>query len=122
MRRPAAGLRFYRLTATSPPTEQDFVPQGQRPGYRIRRQIEPKLLEAIMHGLSVFDAERGARAQNDVFTKRPGGSPFRFVTTLDVPADSSITCDDAFGSDHHWDLYGTAADIMRCVTAPDREL
>lgn len=68
-------MRFYRLTTTSPPTEQDFVPQGQRPGYRIRRHIDPKLLEAIMHGVSVFDTERAARAQNEVFLRRPGGSP-----------------------------------------------
>lgn len=44
------------------------------------------------------------------------------MTTLDVPADSQISCDDAFGNEHHWDLYGEPAEIMRCVTPPDIEL
>jgi hypothetical protein len=122
MRRSAAGRRFYRLTRTSPPTEDDFVPQGQRPGYQIRPDIDPKLLEAIMQGVSVFDTELAARAQNDKFAVRATGSPFTYVAVLNVPADSSIACDDAFGNKHHWDLFGKPAEILACVTQPDFEL
>lgn len=122
MHRPAAGMRFYRLTTASPPTEQDFLPQGQRPGYRVRGDIDPKLAEAIMHGVSVFDTERAARAQNEVFSRRRGGSPFGYIATLDIPVDSLISCDDAFGNVHHWDLFGKPSQILRCVTQPDLEL
>lgn len=122
MRRPAAGRRFYRLTRTSPPTEQDFVPQGQQPGYRIRPGIDPNLLEAIMHGVSVFDAEPAARAQNDKFAMRATGSPFTYIAALNIPADSPIACDGAFGNKNHWDLFGTPAEILACVTPPDFEL
>jgi len=119
MRRSATGRRFYRLTQRSPPTEQDFVPQGQRPGYRIRPDIDSRLLEAIMHGVSVFDTEQAARAQNDKFAVRAAGSPFTFIAALNVPADSSITCDDTFGNVHHWDLYGPPAELLACMTPPD---
>lgn len=122
MRRPAAGMRFYRLTTSSPPTEQDFVPQGQRSGYRIRRGIDPKLFEAIMYGVSVFDTEHAARAQDRVFARRPDGSPFTYVATLDIPPGSMMSCDDAFGNANHWDLYGEPAELLRCVTPPDLEL
>ena len=98
------------------------MPQGRRPGYRIRPDIDPKLLEAIMHGVSVFDAEPAAHAQNDKFAMRLSGSPFEFIATLDIPADSSIACDDAFGNKHHWDLFGMPAGILACVTPPDVEL
>ena len=122
MRRNAAGRRFYRLTRGSPPTENDFIPQGQRPGYRIRAMADPTLREAIMHGVSVFDTVRAARAQNDVFASRPNGSPFGFIATLDVPHGTEIECDDAFGNDHHWDLYGTPVELLACVTPSDIEL
>ena len=75
-----------------------------------------------MHGVSVFDTERAARAQNDVFDARPSGSAVGFIATLDVPDDSAIECDDAFGNEHHWDLFGTPADLLACVTPPDTEL
>ena len=75
-----------------------------------------------MHGVSVFDTERAARAQNDVFDARPSGSAFGFIATLDVPDDSAIECDDAFGNEHHWDLFGTPAELLACVTPPDTEL
>jgi hypothetical protein len=122
MRRSAAGRRFYRLTRTSPPTEDDFVPQGQRPGYQIRAAIDPALREAIMRGVSVFDAERAARAQNDLFGARPSGSTFGFIATLAIAAESAIECDDAFRNEHHWDLYGTPAQLLACVTPSDTEL
>jgi hypothetical protein len=122
MRRSAAGRRFYRLTRTSPPTEDDFVPQGQRPGYQIRAAIDPVLREAIMHGVSAFDADHAARTQNDVFEARLSGSPFGFIAVLDIPDHSAIDCDDAFGNKHHWDLYGTPAELLACVTPSDTEL
>ena len=122
MRRSAAGRRFYRLTRMSPPTENDFVPQGQRPGYRIGAAVDPALREAIMYGVSVFDTVRATRAQNDVFAVRSSGSPFGFIATLDVPPDSGIECDDTFGNEHHWDLYGTRLELLACVTPPDIEL
>lgn len=75
-----------------------------------------------MNGVSVFDGEREARAQNDVFEARPTGSPFGFIATLDIPGSSAIECDDAFGNEHHWDLYGTPAELLASVTAPDIEL
>ena len=75
-----------------------------------------------MNGVSVFEGEREARAQNDVFEARPTGSPFGFITTLDIPGNSAIECDDAFGNEHHWDLYGTPAELLASVTAPDIEL
>lgn len=75
-----------------------------------------------MYGVSVFDAERAARAQNDVFGARPSGSPFAFIATLTIADDRVIECDDAFGNEHHWDLYGTPANLLACVTPPDTEL
>lgn len=75
-----------------------------------------------MNGVSVFDGEREARAQNDVFEARPTGSPFGFIATLDIPGNSAIECDDAFGNQHHWDLYGTATELLACVTPTDIEL
>lgn len=75
-----------------------------------------------MHGVSVFDAEPAARAQNEKFAVRATGSPFMYIAALNVPADSSMTCDDAFGNKHHWDLFGTPAEILACVTPPDVEL
>lgn len=75
-----------------------------------------------MNGVSVFDGEREARAQNDVFEARPTGSPFGFIATLDIPGNSAIECDDAFGNEHHWDLYGRPAELLASVTAPDIEL
>lgn len=75
-----------------------------------------------MHGVSVFDTERAARAQNDVFETRPSGSPFGFIATLDISQDTAIDCDDAFGNEHHGDLYGTPAELLACVTPPDIEL
>lgn len=65
-----------------------------------------------MHGVSVFDAEAAARAQNDKFAVRTTGSPFTHIAALHVPAESSIACDDAFGNRHHWDLFGTPAEIL----------
>ena len=52
----------------------------------------------------------------------PTGSPFGFIATLDIPGNSAIECDDAFGNEHHWDLYGTPAELLASVTAPDIEL
>lgn len=75
-----------------------------------------------MNGVSVFDAERAARAQNDVFKARPSGSPFAFIAALDISGDSAIECDDAFGNEHHWDLYGTLTELVASVTPPDIEL
>lgn len=98
------------------------MPQGQRFGYQIRPDIDPKLLEAIMHAVSVFDTELAARAQNDKFAVRATGSPFTYVAALNVPADSSIACDDAFGNKHDWNLFGKPAEILACVTPPDFEL
>lgn len=122
MRHPAAGRRFFRLIRTSPPSADDFVAQGQRPGYVVRRAVDPALREAIMHGVSVFDTMEAARAQNAVFAARPGGSPFRYIATLEVPGSSLITCDDAFGNAHHWDLYGAPEDLLATVAPPDIEL
>ena len=75
-----------------------------------------------MHGVSVFDAIAVARAQNDVFAERRFRSPFRYIATLTITMDAAIECDDSFGNQHHWDLYGTATELLACVTAPDIEL
>lgn len=116
MRTTAAGRTFYRLVRTYPPTEADFVPQGRMPGYRIRPGVAPRLLESIMNGVSVFDSVESARAQNDVFRKRRGGSLYEYVAILDVPPDSDILCDDEFGNEHHWDLYSTPGALLACMT------
>ena len=75
-----------------------------------------------MHGVWVFDSERAARAQNAVFEARASGSHFRFIATLNIPDKSAIECDDAFGNEHHWDLYGMPAQLLACVAPPDIEL
>ena len=75
-----------------------------------------------MHGVSVFDTVRAARTQNALFAERPSGSPFGFIATLEVPPGSGIECDDAFGNEHHWDLYGSKVELLACVTPPDIEL
>lgn len=114
----AAGRRFYRLVRDDPAVRDDFVPQGQVPGYRPPRRASPNLMRAIMHGVSVFDTELAARDQNVIFAKRRSGSPFRFIGGLDIPDDSPVVCDDEFGNDHHWDLYATADELLRYVTPP----
>lgn len=68
-----------------------------------------------MDGVSVFDAEQTARAQDAVFATRTSGSPFRFIATLHIPQDSSVECDDAFGNKHHWDLYASPPELLACV-------
>lgn len=115
---PAAGRRFYRLVRDEPAVRDDFVPQGQVPGYRPPSRASASLARAIMHGVSVFDTEVAAREQNAIFATRRGGSPFRFVGVLDIPDDSPILCDDEFGNDHHWDLYATPDELLRYVTPP----
>ena len=75
-----------------------------------------------MHGVSVFDAIAVARAQNDVFAERRFRSPFRYIATLTITMDAAIECDHSFGNPHHWDLYGTATELLACVTTTDIEL
>ncbi len=122
MRRSAAGRRFYRLVRSSPPTTEDFVPQGRVPGYRTRPGMAGSLLDSVMNGISVYDEVEAARDQHEMFRRRPKGSPLTHISTLDVPASSPISCDDEFGNDHHWDLFGSRSDLLACVTPPDLPL
>lgn len=98
------------------------MPLGRLPGFRFRHSTSnPRLLHAAMEGISVYNTLAGAIEQNEVMKKR--GKGFQVVATLDIPKDSGIVCDDEFGNDAHYDLYGaTRAEFVRLVTPPDHKL
>lgn len=114
----AAGHHFYRLLRNNPAEPSDFVPQGRVPGYQPPQRASTRLMRAIMDGVSVYDTEQAAREQNSIFGRRAGGSPFRFIGILEIRDGSSITRDDEFGNEHHWDLYATPDELLSCVTPP----
>jgi hypothetical protein len=115
----AAGRRFWRLLRYTPPDLGQFVPQGQRAGYQVRtKNATAAYLRSVHHGISVYDSEAGAREKHEAFKRTPRGSPFSHLAVLDIPADSTIVCNDDIGGPGHWDLYSTPDELLSLVTPP----
>lgn len=110
----AEGRVFYRVVDHDPPDRADFLPQGQRPRYRLRPGMSAADRQSAICGVSVFESELTAR-RTGVWLQS-AGKAVSGVSIVVIPDPSLIDCDDSVGGVNHWDLYGTTDDLFGCVT------
>lgn len=95
---------FYRLVASDPPTNRDFLSQAARRQPPPRQDAE--FLEA-WQGLSVLDTYQVARQNGSTFKWRHG----EYIAILEIPDDAPVTYK---GPDHrgHWMIYDAAGKML----------
>jgi hypothetical protein len=109
----AAGRLLYRVVENDPPQRTDFVPQGQRPRYKLRRGMSPAEKQSAICGVSVFNSEALARHIGEWLQR--SGKPVAGLFQVVIPDPTEIDCDDTVGMAGHWDLFGTTDDLLGCV-------
>ncbi len=98
---------FDRIVRTDPPTEQDFLSYAAL-GYPLRRNT-PELRRS-WSGVSVYTSERAARM---IATKYPRLGAF--IAELEVFDDSVVAYEQTGADLEHFDLFGSAEDMLRMV-------
>jgi hypothetical protein len=95
---------FYRMVATDPPTNWDFLSQAARRQPPPRQDAE--FLEA-WRGLSVLDTYKVARQNGKKFRWRHG----EYIAILSIPDDAPFTYK---GPEHrgHWMIYDAAGTML----------
>ena len=98
---------FYRIVRTDPPTEADFL-SYEALGRQLRRET-PELRRS-WSGVSVYTSERAAR---EIAARLPRLGAF--IAELEVVEDGPVTYEQNGADLEHYDLYGSAEDMLRLV-------